>query len=51
VAARRDRRRLTRDSAAGALLIEVAPLTAPVLQLGCLVAVLVVALVATRRRS
>ncbi|SEP15242.1 YoaK family protein [Trujillonella endophytica] len=37
-------------AAAGALLIEVAPLTAPVLQLGCLAAVLVTALVVTRRR-
>ena len=37
-------------AAAGALLIEVAPLTAPVFQVGCLVAVIVVALVVTRRR-
>ena len=38
-------------AAAGAGLIEVAPVLAPVLQLGCLAAVIVVAVVATRRRS
>ncbi len=38
-------------AAAGALLIEVAPMTAPVLQLGCLAGVLLVAVLVTRRRA
>ncbi|WP_197029097.1 YoaK family protein [Blastococcus sp. URHD0036] len=37
-------------AAAGAGLVEVAPLLAPVLQIGCLAAVIVVAVVVTRRR-
>lgn len=42
---------LVAGAAAGAGLLIVAPLTAPVLQIGCLVAVLVIAVVATRRRG